>query len=87
MGIGYDVLKLAILVWFLAPFGYNASDVLFENVIFIFITGREDHMLIVGTNSPQYLPYGPLSSLRWKPTVKPVDRFPGQKLETIYLSD
>ena len=55
MGIGYDVLKLAILIWFLAPFGYNASDVLFENVetIYIFI---EDQFSIVGTNSPQHLP-------------------------------
>ena len=33
MGIGYDVVKLAILIWFLAPFGYNASDIIFENVI------------------------------------------------------
>ena len=32
MGVGFDLLKLAILVWFLAPFGYNASDVIFENV-------------------------------------------------------
>ena len=36
MGIGFDVLKLAILIWFLAPFGYNASDVLFENVNYLY---------------------------------------------------
>ena len=38
MGVGYDLVKLAILVWFLAPFGYNASDVIFENVKTTFIT-------------------------------------------------
>ena len=25
-------MKLCILIWFLAPFGYNASDIIFENV-------------------------------------------------------
>ena len=28
----FDLIKLVILVWLLAPFGYNASDVIFDSV-------------------------------------------------------
>ena len=36
MGMEFDLIKLAILVWFLAPFGYNASDLIFENVRYFY---------------------------------------------------
>ena len=29
---GFDLIKLVILIWFLAPFGYNASDMIFDLV-------------------------------------------------------
>ena len=28
----FDFLKLVTLIWFLAPFGYNASDMIFDLV-------------------------------------------------------
>ena len=28
----FDFIKLVILIWFLAPFGYNASDMIFDLV-------------------------------------------------------
>ena len=55
----FDFIKLVILIWFLAPFGYNASDMIFDLVSISNV--REERMSelnnISGCHPPHSLPH------------------------------
>ena len=91
MGLQFDLIKLAILVWFLAPFGYNASDVIFEQVK----AARDNERMLTlscrGRNSPQCEPPDHIRDCLRPALVQvldpvgllsPVCRLPGPRLNT-----
>ena len=81
---GFDLIKLVILIWFLAPFGYNASDMIFDLVSIKNVWWESIHDLVItlyisGCHPPHRLPQShtgsadgaglvPVPLLPWSPS-------------------